>query len=187
MDIKILKPPLTGDIVRSLNVGDFVRIHGVVYTARDAAHKRMVQAIADGKPLPFDPAGQVIYYTGPCPGFDHHPIGSCGPTTSGRMDGYTVDLLKLGLKGMIGKGERSAEVREAMREYQAVYLATIGGAGAYLSQRVVRTEVVAYADLGPEAIIKLEVVDFPCIVAADAHGGNLYHREFNKGDKHSAY
>ena len=182
MDLKELKPPLTGEIVRMLRAGDFVTLQGVIYTARDAAHRRMVQAITGGETLPFDPAGQVIYYTGPCPGFGNRPIGSCGPTTSGRMDGYTVDLLKLGLRGMIGKGERSEEVREAMREYQAVYLATVGGAGAYLSQRVVKTEIVAYPDLGTEAIMRLEVADFPCIVAVDAHGGNLY-REFSKGDK----
>ncbi|MGI6549778.1 MAG: FumA C-terminus/TtdB family hydratase beta subunit [Syntrophomonadales bacterium] len=182
MDRKVLKPPLTEETVRSLKAGDFVTIQGIIYTARDAAHKRMVRAIANGEPLPFDPAGQVIYYTGPCPGFGDHPIGSCGPTTSGRMDGYTVDLLRLGLKGMIGKGERSAEVREAMQKYRAVYLATVGGAGAYLSRRVVKAEIVAYPDLGPEAVMKLEVVDFPCIVATDAQGGNLY-REFNKGDK----
>lgn len=182
MGLKVLKPPLTGDVVRMLKAGDFVTVQGIIYTARDAAHRRMVQAITGGEPLPFDPAGQVIYYTGPCPGFGSHPLGSCGPTTSGRMDGYTVDLLKLGLKGMIGKGERSAEVREAMQKYQAVYLATVGGAGAYLSRRVIGAEVVAYPDLGPEAIMKLEVYDFPCIVAVDAMGGNLY-REFNKGDK----
>ncbi len=173
----ILKPPLSGDTVGMLQAGDVVSISGIVYTARDAAHSRMIQAIVDRKPLPFDPAGQVIYYTGPCPGFDHHPIGSCGPTTSGRMDEYTVELLKLGLKGMIGKGERSSEVREAIRQHKALYLATIGGAGAYLSRRVIRAEAVAYADLGPEAIMKLEVVDFPCIVAVDAYGGNIYHRE----------
>jgi len=182
MELKVLKPPLTGETVQMLRAGDFVTLQGIIYTARDAAHQRMVRAIADGEPLPFDPAGQVIYYTGPCPGFDNHPIGSCGPTTSSRMDGYTVDLLKLGLKGMIGKGERSKEVREAMREYQAVYLATIGGAGAYLSRRVVKAEIVAYQDLGPEAIMRLEIVDFPCIVAVDVHGGNLY-REFTKGEK----
>lgn len=182
MDHKVLKPPLTGETVRMLRAGDFVTLQGVIYTARDAAHRRMVQAIDGGEPLPFDPAGQVIYYTGPCPGFDKHPIGSCGPTTSGRMDGYTVDLLKLGLRGMIGKGERSEEVREAMREYQAVYLATVGGAGAYLSRRVAKADIVAYPDLGTEAIMRLEVVDFPCVVAVDAHGGSLY-REFSKGDK----
>ncbi|MGE5545121.1 MAG: FumA C-terminus/TtdB family hydratase beta subunit [Bacillota bacterium] len=182
MNHLVLKPPLAGDVIRSLKAGDFVTLQRIIYTARDAAHQRMVQAIARGETLPFDPAGQVIYYTGPCPGFGNHPVGSCGPTTSGRMDAYTVDLLKLGLKGMIGKGERSEEVCEAMREYQAVYLATIGGAGAYLSRRVVKAEIVAYPDLGPEAIMKLEVVDFPCIVAIDAQGGNLY-REFSKGDK----
>jgi len=180
MEFKVVTTPLTIEVVRSLKVGDFVALNGVVYTARDAAHRRMVQAIASGEPLPFDPAGQVIYYTGPCPGFNHHPVGSCGPTTSGRMDGYTVELLKLGIKGMIGKGERSAEVRAAMQECQAVYLATIGGAGAYLSRKVLRAEIVAYPDLGPEAVMKLEVADFPCIVATDVHGGNLY-RDQDKG------
>lgn len=176
MKPKKIETPLTEATVLSLRAGDQVALSGVVYTARDAAHQRIVAAIAAGQPLPFDPANQVVYYTGPCPGFDDHPIGSCGPTTSGRMDGYTVALLELGLKGMIGKGIRSDEVAQAIRDYRAVYLATIGGAGAYLANRVISAEVLAYPELGPEAVMKFEVVDFPCIVAIDAHGGNLYKR-----------
>ncbi|NLV16335.1 MAG: TRZ/ATZ family protein [Syntrophomonadaceae bacterium] len=172
----VIKPPLTQEVVQKLHAGDCVIVTGTVYTARDAAHQRMVQAIAAGKQLPFDPAGQIIYYTGPCPAFEQHPIGSCGPTTSSRMDDYTLDLLKLGLRGMIGKGERSDRVCQAISEYKAVYLATVGGAGTYLAKRVVRSEVIAYPELGTEAIAKLEVLEFPCIVAVDSFGGNLYHR-----------
>lgn len=172
----LLEPPLTLDVIQELRAGDCVMVTGTLYTARDAAHQRMVQAIAAGKQLPFDPMGQIIYYAGPCPAFEQRPIGSCGPTTSSRMDAYTVDLLKLGLKGMIGKGERSENVCRAITEYKAVYLATVGGAGAYLAKKVISSEIIAYPDLGAEAIIKVEVMEFPCIVAVDAFGGNLYHR-----------
>lgn len=168
--------PFSESDIASLRAGDSVRVSGVVYTARDAAHKRMMEALEAGEPLPFDIEGQVIYYSGPCPARPPYPIGSCGPTTSGRMDGYAPTLLNLGLKGMIGKGERSPEVVKAIQENKAVYLAAVGGAGAYLVQKVKSAEPVAYNDLGPEAVLKLEIEDFPCVVAIDAHGGNLYDR-----------
>lgn len=174
--VRSLKTPLTEEDVLSLKAGDCISLSGTVYTARDAAHQRMTKAIATEEPLPFELEGQVIYYVGPCPASEEHVIGACGPTTSGRLDGYTAEFLKRGLKGMIGKGERSSEVREAMQQYPSVYLAAVGGAGAYLSKRVKKAEILAYADLGPEAIMKLEVEDFPCVVAVDAYGGNLYHR-----------
>lgn len=177
-----LKTPFSEEDVLVLKAGDCVLLSGVVYTARDAAHQRMVKAVSEGQELPFDPAGQVIYYVGPCPGDDTHPVGSCGPTTSSRMDGYAPKLMELGLKGMIGKGERAEGVVESMRKNKAVYLAAVGGAGAYLAQKVKKADIVAYPDLGPEAVLRLEIEDFPCVVAIDVHGGNLYNRDSNKGD-----
>ncbi|MGE5403967.1 MAG: Fe-S-containing hydro-lyase [Candidatus Saccharibacteria bacterium] len=179
---RVVKTPMSDEDVLALKAGDCISLNGVVYTARDAAHQRMVKAIAEGRELPFDPAGQVIYYVGPCPGDDVHPVGSCGPTTSSRMDGYAPKLLELGLKGMIGKGERAASVIDSMRKNKAVYLAAVGGAGAFLAQKVIKADIVAYPDLGPEAVLKLEIKDFPCVVAIDAYGGNLYDRDSNKGD-----
>ena len=169
-----LTTPLSDDDVAGLRVGDRVLICGVLYVARDAAHKRLVKALSSGDELPFDPAGQVIYYMGPSPARPGLPIGAAGPTTAYRMDPYTIPLLRAGLKGMIGKGERGAQVRQALREYKAVYLAAVGGAGALLAQTIRRAKVIAYPELGPEAVRRLEVSDFPAIVAHDIYGGNIY-------------
>jgi fumarate hydratase subunit beta len=169
-----LVPPLTDEQVDRLRAGDRVLISGVIYTARDAAHRRLVQLLAEGKPLPIDLKGQILFYVGPTPARPGRVIGAAGPTTAGRMDRYTPLLLEQGLKGMIAKGPRSAEVKEAVRRHHAVYLAATGGAGALLAQRIRKAEVVAYEDLGPEAIRRLEVEDFPAIVALDPHGGDLY-------------
>lgn len=172
--IKRLTTPLTTEQIRDLQAGDRVTISGIIYTGRDAAHNRLTQALADKKALPVDLAGQVIYYVGPCPARPGQVIGSCGPTTSGRVDKYTPSLLDLGLLGMIGKGPRSAAVIAKMKEVGAVYFAAIGGTGTLLARRVKKAEVVAYGDLGPEAMYCLEVEDFPCIVAIDCQGNNLY-------------
>ncbi|MBO8168733.1 MAG: Fe-S-containing hydro-lyase [Thermoanaerobacteraceae bacterium] len=172
--IKKLTTPLTVEQIKNLKAGDQVTITGVIYTARDAAHKNMVNALKEGKALPIDVKDQIIYYVGPCPAKPGQVIGSCGPTTSGRMDAYAPVLLEQGLRGMIGKGPRSAEVVEAMKRCGAVYFAAIGGAAAVVASSVKKAEVVAYPELGPEAIRRLEVEDFPCIVAIDAEGNNLY-------------
>ena len=169
-----LTTPLDGETVAKLRVGDRVLLSGVIYTARDAAHKRIVQLIETGAPLPFDPAGQVIYYVGPSPAKPGHAVGAAGPTTSYRMDPYAPVLIAHGLKGMIGKGKRNDAVRRAMSEHQAVYFAAIGGAVALMARSIVTAEVIAYPELGPEAVRRLEVKDFPVIVANDAHGGDLY-------------
>lgn len=166
--------PLTEDVVKGLKAGDYVYITGTIYTARDAAHKRMQEALDAGKPLPVDVKDIVIYYMGPSPAREGRVIGSAGPTTASRMDKYTPQLLDLGLKGMIGKGKRSREVTDAIIRNRAVYFAAVGGAGALLSKAIVASEVVAYEDLGTEAIRKLEVKDFPAIVVIDAEGNNLY-------------
>ena len=172
--VKTVSLPLAEETIKGLRAGDNVLISGVMYAARDAAHKRMVEALEQGEPLPFDIAGQTIYYVGPSPAPPGRVIGSAGPTTSTRMDGYTPRLLAAGLKGMIGKGSRSAEVKDAMKKHKAVYLAAIGGTGALLSKSIVKSEVVDYADLGPEAILRLEVKDFPVTVINDIYGGDLY-------------
>ena len=166
--------PLTDEVIEKLRVGDQVLLSGVVYTGRDAAHKRMVEAIKKGEDLPFDIRGQVIYYVGPAPAKPGHVIGSAGPTTSGRMDAYAPLLIERGLKGMIGKGSRSREVIDACMKYKAVYFGAVGGAGAYLAKRIKKMEVVAYEDLGPEAVYRLEVEDFPVVVVNDIYGGDLY-------------
>lgn len=158
----------------SLRAGDEVAINGVIYTARDAAHQRLVKLIAEGKPLPFDAEGAIIYYVGPSPAKPGEPIGSAGPTTSMRMDGLTIPLLELGLKGMIGKGGRSGVVIEAMKKHGAVYFAAVGGAAALIAQRIKEVEVLAYPDLGAEAVHRMVVEDFPAIVAIDTLGNNLY-------------
>ena len=168
--------PLTDEVIARLRVGDRVSISGIVYVARDAAHKRFIQALDGGEPLPFDPRGQIIYYMGPSPARPGHPIGSAGPTTSYRMDAYTPRLLELGLKGMIGKGERTAEVREAIRQHGAVYFAAVGGAAALIAQSIKETEVLAYEDLGPEALRKLRVDGLLAIVANDSYGGDIYEK-----------
>ena len=166
--IKEVTPPLSDTDVASLKAGDRVRISGVLYTARDAA------LVEQGKPLPIEVRGQIIYYTGPSPARPGAVVGSIGPTTGGRMDKFTPALLALGLKGTIGKGARSQTVKDALRQHTAVYFGAIGGAGAILSQFVKRLEVVAYEDLGTEAIRRLEVEGFPAIVVNDCHGGDLY-------------
>jgi fumarate hydratase subunit beta len=172
--IKEVRPPLSDADVVSLRAGDRVRISGVMYTGRDAAHGRLLPLIEEGKPLPIDVRGQIIYYTGPSPTRPGDVVGSIGPTTGGRMDPYTPALLRLGLKGTLGKGARGAAVKDALRQHKAVYFGAIGGAGAVLSQFVKKLEIVAYEDLGTEAIRRLEVVDFPAIVVNDCHGGDLY-------------
>ncbi|MFH1245090.1 MAG: FumA C-terminus/TtdB family hydratase beta subunit [Candidatus Omnitrophota bacterium] len=174
--MKKIYTPLIEKTISSLQAGDELVLDGVIYTARDLAHQEMIGALRRGKLLPVSLRNQVIYYCGPNPARKNRVIGSCGPTTSARMDDFTVDLLKDGLKGMIGKGARSAEVREAIKKYQAVYFVTIGGAGALLAAKVKKARVVAYKQLGPEAIYKLEVRDFPLIVAIDARGRDIYEK-----------
>ncbi len=166
--------PLNDKTIEKLRAGDSVLLNGVMYVARDAAHKRMVEALDEGKPLPFDIKGQTIYYMGPTPAKPNRVIGSAGPTTSGRMDIYTVRLLAEGLKGMVGKGQRSPMVKEAIKKYKAIYLAAIGGIGALLSQCIKKSEVIAYEELGAEAVRRVEVADFPAIVINDIYGGDFY-------------
>ena len=177
---KRMHTPLTDEVVADLHMGDKVLITGVLITARDAAHKRLIDLIEKGEALPFDIKGQVIYYVGPTPPKPGTPIGSAGPTTSGRMDLYTPHLIERGLKGMIGKGQRTQEVRDALARYKAVYLGATGGAGALLSKRIPKSEVIAFEDLGPEAIRRLEVADFPVIVINDIYGGDLYEEGVKK-------
>jgi len=169
-----LTTPLSLWDVESLHAGDRVMLSGVVYTARDAAHARLVALLKEGTPLPFPTEGQVLYYVGPTPARPGAPIGSAGPTTSGRMDPYTPALLNAGIKGMIGKGVRSAEVREAMARHKAVYFAATGGAGALLARRIKSAEIVAWEDLGTEAIRRLVVEDFPLVVINDVFGNDFY-------------
>lgn len=171
---KYIKAPISDEDAKNLRAGDYVYITGTIYTARDAAHKRMAEALAEGKPLPVDMKNNIIYYMGPSPAREGRPIGSAGPTTASRMDKYTPDLLDLGLKGMIGKGKRSDAVKAAIIRNGAVYFAAVGGAGALLSQRIKSSEVIAYDDLGTEAIRRLEVENFPVIVVIDSEGNNLY-------------
>ena len=166
--------PLTDDDVRMLRAGDIVYLTGDMLTGRDAAHKRLIQLLSEGKDLPVDVSGQTIYYVGPAPASPGHAVGSAGPTTSYRMDAYTPQLLKLGLNCMIGKGRRSEAVRQAMQAYGAVYLGAVGGAAALIARSIKRMEVLAYPDLGTEAIHRFTVERFPTIVLMDAHGGNLY-------------
>ena len=166
--------PIDAKIAEKLIVGTRVLISGVVYTARDAAHQRLVEALDRGEQLPFDAKGQTLYYMGPSPAKPGMVIGSAGPTTSGRMDTHTPPLIAAGLKGMIGKGSRSLEVREAIKKYKALYFVTIGGAGALLSKAIKRAEIIAYPDLGVEAIMRLEVKDLPVIVANDIYGEDLF-------------
>jgi fumarate hydratase subunit beta len=172
--VKDLRTPLSDADVRSLKAGDRVRISGVIYTARDAAHGRLAPLMDKGEALPIDVKGQIIYYTGPSPARPGGVIGSVGPTTASRMDKFTPALLALGLKGTIGKGYRGQPVKDALKEHTAVYFGSIGGAGAVLSEFVKKAEIVAYEDLGTEAIRRLEVDGFPAIVLYDSHGGDLY-------------
>jgi fumarate hydratase subunit beta len=164
--------PLTDELAGKLRAGDYVHLTGELLTARDAAHKRMCQALSLGDALPVDIRGKVIYYVGPTPAKPGAIIGSAGPTTSERMDGYTIPLLEAGLRGAIGKGGRSAEVREAFAKHRAVYFLAVGGAGALLSKQIRRVEVVAYEDLGTEAVRRMEVEEFPVIVCNDVYGGD---------------
>jgi fumarate hydratase subunit beta len=172
--VKRLRAPLSEADVRQLKAGEDVLIDGVVYTARDMAHQRLCQALDRGESLPFDLEGAIIYFVGPTPARPGRVIGAAGPTTSARMDSFSPKLIAHGLRAMIGKGYRSDEVRRALAQYGAVHLATLGGAGALLGRHIVRAEVIAYEDLGAEAIRRLEVVDFPAIVAYDAAGGSVY-------------
>ncbi len=173
---KKLTAPMSKEDLKELKSGDMVYISGTIYTARDAAHKRMSEALNEGKELPIALKGNVIYYMGPSPAREGRPIGSAGPTTASRMDKYTPQLLDLGLNAMIGKGKRSPEVLDAIIRNGAVYFAAIGGAGALLSKSIVESEVVAYDDLGTEAIRKLRVENFPAIVVIDSQGNNLYEK-----------
>ena len=172
--IRITAPIIDDSVIENLKAGDLVLISGVIYTARDAAHKRIVEALERGEEPPFDLKGQIIYYAGPAPAKPGRPIGSVGPTTSYRMDPYAPKLLEAGLKGMIGKGTRSKEVIDAIVKYKGVYFGAVGGAAAYLARCVKEAEVIAYEDLGPEAVRRLVVEDFPAFVVNDVHGNDLY-------------
>ena len=177
-----IKAPLNDDEVKMLKAGDYVYISGTIYTARDAAHKRMYEALQNGQEVPMPLKNNIVYYMGPSPAREGRPIGSAGPTTSSRMDKYAPLLMDQGLKGMIGKGKRSKEVIDAIVRNEAVYFAAVGGAGALLSKSILSSEVIAYDDLGTEAIRKLEVKDFPAIVVIDKDGNNLYEtavKEYN--------
>ena len=169
-----LEAPLTKEDIEALGTGDVVRLSGTLYVARDAAHARMAEAIENGDPLPFDPEGQVVYFTGPAPARPGHPLGPAGPTTASRMDPYSPLLIERGLRGMIGKGTRSEAVQEAMREHGCVYFGAVEGTAALLADRVKEAEVIAYEDLGAEAIRHLVVEDFPVVVVNDLYGGDLY-------------
>ncbi|MEO0071235.1 MAG: Fe-S-containing hydro-lyase [candidate division WOR-3 bacterium] len=171
---KSITTPLTDEVVRSLRSGDSVLLSGVIYTARDLAHQRLVNALEQGEALPFDIKGAVIYYVGPSPAKPGKVIGACGPTTSYRMDSYTPSLLKAGLKGMIGKGNRSPAVVEALKKFCGVYFAAVGGAAALLAQRVKNARLIAYEDLGPEAVQELLVEELPLFVVNDCYGVDLY-------------
>ncbi|KPK41176.1 MAG: fumarate hydratase [Omnitrophica WOR_2 bacterium SM23_29] len=170
-----MKIPLTKKAIKSLKAGQEVLLDGYIYTARDQTHLRLVKDIAR-KRLPFDLKGQVIYYTGPTPTPKGKIIGACGPTTSSRMDAFTTSLLKAGVKGMIGKGRRSEDIRRAIKRYKAIYFLTIAGAGAYLSKKIIETRPIAYKDLGAEAIYRLKVRNFPAIVGIDSKGNCVYKR-----------
>lgn len=172
--MNIMEAPLSKEQVRQLRAGDTLKINGIIYAARDAAHKLMINLINEGKDLPFDIKDQIIYYVGPCPAKPGKVIGSAGPTTSSRMDAYAPKLIELGLSGMIGKGLRNEKVIEAMKNYGAVYLGATGGAGALIARSIINEEVVAFPELGPEAIRKLTVKDFPVTVIIDSEGSNLY-------------
>ena len=182
--MKKIALPLTDSVIADLRAGDEVLLSGLIYVAQDAAHKRFVEALDRGERLPVDLSGQTLYYMGPSPARPGQVIGSAGPTTSGRMDPFTPRLLEQGLKGMIGKGYRSAPVKEAIVKNRAVYLAALGGAGALLSRRIVKADVVAYPDLGAEAVLRLEVKDLPAIVVNDIYGGDIYEQgkaKYRKG------
>ena len=180
-----IKAPIDKEVTKTLRSGDMVYITGTIYTARDAAHKRMAEALSKGESLPLDMKDNVIYYMGPSPARDGRPIGSAGPTTASRMDKYAPDLLDLGLGAMIGKGKRNQGVIDAIVRNGAVYLAAIGGAGALLSKAIISSEVIAYDDLGTEAIRKLKVERFPAIVVIDPEGNNLYETAISEYNRES--
>ena len=169
-----LSAPISREEAAKLRSGDLILLSGTVYTARDSAHKRLMELLDAGRPLPFDPEGAVIYYVGPTPAPEGRPIGSAGPTTAYRMDAYTPRLLALGVRATVGKGKRSETVKAAMKEHGGIYLGAVGGAGALLSQRITASEVVAFEDLGPEAVRKLTVLNFPLVVINDTLGGDCY-------------
>jgi hydro-lyases, Fe-S type, tartrate/fumarate subfamily, beta region len=171
---RYIETPLTKEVTASLNVGDYVYISGKIYTARDAAHERIYKALHKNEEIPIDLENNIIYYMGPTPAREKNVIGSAGPTTASRMDKYTPDLLRLGLKGMIGKGKRSKEVVDGIVKNQAIYFAAVGGAGAFLAGKIKKSKIIAYDDLGTEAIRELEVDNFPVIVVIDTQGNNLY-------------
>ncbi|MBU3180911.1 Fe-S-containing hydro-lyase [Clostridium psychrophilum] len=183
MEIKHITTPLTQEKLKKLKSGDSVLISGTMYTGRDAAHQRLVDAINNSEKLPFNPKDAIIYYVGPSPTKPGNVIGSAGPTTSYRMDDLTVPLLELGLTGMIGKGLRSKIVVDSMKKNGAIYFAAIGGAGALISKSIKKCEIIAFEDLGPEAVRKLTVVDFPAVVVIDSEGNNLYETERKKYQK----
>ncbi len=169
-----ISSPIDAEVIEKLTAGTRVLVSGIIYTARDAAHHRLIQAMDRGDELPFDLNGQTLYYMGPSPARPGEVIGAAGPTSSGRMDIYTPRLIAAGIRAMIGKGSRSAAVKEAIRKYKAVYLATIGGAGALLAKSIKQVEVIAYEDLGAEAILRLKIENFPAIVASDIYGQDIY-------------
>lgn len=171
---KYITTPITGEVTKNLRAGDYVYLSGTVYVARDAAHKRMIEGLERGEQLPINIKDAVIYYMGPSPARPGRPIGSAGPTTATRMDKYAPALLDLGQKAMIGKGKRSKEVIEAIVRNKAVYFAAVGGAGALLSKCILQSEMICYEDLGAEAVLKIEIKDFPVIVVIDSAGNNLY-------------
>jgi fumarate hydratase subunit beta len=175
--LKRIKLPLSKEVVLGMQAGEEVLLSGVVYTARDMAHKRLCKSIEAGEKLPFELDRAVVYFVGPSPAREGNAIGAAGPTTSSRMDAFSPVLIRRGLKGMIGKGYRGEEVRKVLKEYTAVHFSAVGGAGALLSKHIVKSEVIAYEDLGTEAIRQLEVVDFPVIVAYDAYGNSVYNKE----------
>jgi len=175
-----LQTPLSDSDIIPLRIGDRILLSGTVYTARDAAHKRLVDLMDNGKPLPFDLKGAVIYYVGPAPAPPGKPIGSAGPTTSYRMDAFAPRLIEAGLKGMIGKGARANEVIEAIKTFKAIYFGAIGGSGALIAQSIVASEIIAYEDLGPEAIRRLEVKNLPLFVVNDTYGSDLYEEGVKK-------
>ena len=174
MDYVHLTTPLTTEVVEKLNSGDRVLITGHLYTARDAAHKKMVELLDKGEKLPFDPKGQLIYFVGPAPSKPGQVINSAGPTTSGRMNSYSPKMIAAGLKGMVGKGEMGQGVIDALKKYKAVYMVATGGAAALIADKITAMELVAYEELGAEAVRRLTVKDFPAVVAQDCHGGNIY-------------
>ena len=183
-DVLQVNSPIEPEVIEQLTVGTRVLISGIIYTARDAAHQRLIQSMEKGQGLPFEPRGQTLYYVGPSPARPGKVIGSAGPTTSSRMDVFTPRLLAAGLRAMIGKGNRSAMVRDALTQYRAVYLVAVGGAGALIARSIKQVEVVAYEDLGTEAIHRLVVEDFPAIVANDVHDGDLFEQgkaEYRRG------